>query len=85
MPFFLLINLIYNIMREPRILITEDEALGQNTTLSELIKAKEAEGYVVSHDYMHEAVGKVVVMKHQSFQEKVLTHRDYVEKSRRRV
>jgi hypothetical protein len=72
-------------MNEQRILITEDEALGQNTTLSELIKAKEAEGYVVSHDYMHEAVGKVVVMKHRSFQEKVLTHRDYVEKSRRRV
>ena len=70
-------------MNEQRILITEDEALGQRTTLSELVKAKEAEGYVVSHDYMHEAVGKVVVMKHKSFMDRQLTHRDYLEKAKR--
>jgi len=70
-------------MNEPRIMVTEDQALAQNKPLSELVKAKELEGYVVSHDYMHEAVGKVVVMKHKSFMDKPLSHRDYVEKGRR--
>jgi hypothetical protein len=70
-------------MKQEKISVTEDQALGQNTTLAELVKAKELEGYIVSHDYMHEAVGKVVVMKHSSFMDKVLTHRDYVEKGRR--
>lgn len=70
-------------MVQEKIYVTEDQAIGANTTLSELVKAKESEGYVVSHDYMHEAVGKVVVMKHKSFMDKVLSHRDYVEKGRR--
>ena len=75
--------LIIKLMKQEKIMVTEDQALGQNTTLSELVKAKELEGYIVSHHYMHEAVGKVVVMKHKSFMDNVLTHRDYVEKGRR--
>ena len=70
-------------MKEPRIMVTEDQALAQDKPLSELVRAKELEGYVVSHDYMHEAVGKVVVMKHTSFMDKPLSHRDYIEKGRR--
>lgn len=70
-------------MKQEKISVTEDQALAQDRTLASLVKEKELEGYIVSHHYMHEAVGKVVVMKHVNFMEKALSHRDYLEKGRR--
>jgi hypothetical protein len=68
---------------EKKITVTEDQALGQNVPLSELVKAKEDEGYVVTSAYSHPAVGKVVVMNHRNYMDKPLSHRDFFEKGRR--
>jgi hypothetical protein len=68
---------------EKKIWVTEDQALAQDIPLSDLVKAKEDEGYVVTSSHHHEAVGKVVVMNHRNYMDKPLSHRDYLEKGRR--
>jgi hypothetical protein len=68
---------------EKKIMVTEDQALCFNVPLSDLVKAKEQEGYVVTSTYNHEAVGKVVVMNHRSYMDAPLTHRDFLEKGKR--
>lgn len=68
---------------EKTITVMEDQALAQNVPLSDLVNAKEQEGYVVTSTYQHPAVGKVVNMTHRNFMDKPLSHRDYLEKGRR--
>ena len=68
---------------EKKIWVTEDQALAQNIPISDLVKAKEDEGYVVTSSYKHEAVGEVVVMNHRNYMDKPLSHRDDLEKGRR--
>jgi len=68
---------------EKKITVTEDQALGQNVPLANLVKAKEDEGYVVTSTYGHPAVGTVVVMNHRNFMDKPLSHRDFLEKGKR--
>ena len=68
---------------EKKIWVTEDQALGQNVPLADLVKAKEEEGYVVTSTYQHPAVGKVVTMVHRNFIDKTLTHRDFLERGKR--
>ena len=68
---------------EKKIWVTEDQALAQNIPISDLVKAKEEEGYVVTSNFNHEAVGKVVVMNHRNYMDKPLSHRDYLEKGKR--
>ena len=68
---------------EKKIWVTEDQALAQDIPLNDLVKAKEDEGYVVTGNYKHEAVGIVVVMNHRNYMDKPLSHRDYLEKGKR--
>jgi len=68
---------------EKKIWVTEDQALAQNITLNALVNTKEDEGYVVTGNYNHEAVGKVIVMIHRNFIDKPLSHRDFLEKAKR--
>jgi len=68
---------------EKKIMVSEDQALAQKVPLSNLIKLKEEEGYVVTSTYQHPAVGKVVTMVHRNFIDKTLTHRDFLEKGKR--
>lgn len=68
---------------EKKIWVTEDQALAQEIPLADLVKSKEAEGYVVTSSYKHEAVGTVVVMNHRNYMDKPLSHRDYLEKGKR--
>ena len=68
---------------EKKIHVTEDEALAQNITLNALVNTKEDEGYVVTGNYNHAAVGKVIIMVHSNYMDKPLSHRDYLEKGKR--
>jgi ribosomal protein L21 len=69
---------------EKKIQVTEDQVLAEINALVDLVRAKEAEGYVITGTYNDEARGKkVVVMMHRNYMDKTLSHRDYLEKGRR--
>lgn len=45
-----------------KILVTEDQALGMNISLEQLLNTYQDQGYVIDHHYNHPAVGKCYVL-----------------------
>lgn len=72
-------------MIDEKVWVVEDDALRQEVSLQSLVDIRINEGYVETSRHQHPAVGTVVVMRHKSFMDKGLTHRDYLEKMKRRT